>query len=299
MPEAFGRLAVGAFGPGGLHQRLAPHLTQEGAQEVRHRHRRQGALQLDQVALLGAQIGLLGLQHGDRALVLNDRLGLLRDERFQLGELRRIQIDLVEIAIDDLLDQGAHLLDEFLAWPVVEVVEGAGQRGDAVDETAHRVLARGEKRRVDQRHAQHRQLQPRDLPGHLRRHPGVGEDLVEQAAHDVDHHVVELAGGGLHQLLAVGADQVDRHQARRCVFGVGAGRTGIGIRAGADAVQAATARAGSRRFVVTAKGRWPLATATQPSTADASNSTTNATARLAGQARQPPQQRHQVRVLGR
>ena len=40
----------------------------------------------------------------------------------------------------------------------------------------------------------------------------VGQDLVEQAADDVDHHVIERAGGGLAQLVAVGADQVLRHQ---------------------------------------------------------------------------------------
>ena len=70
---------------------------------------------------------------------------------------------------------------------------------------------------VAQRDAQHRQLQARDLARHLRRHARVGEDLVEQAADDVDHHVIELAGRGLDQLFAVGADQVDGHQAGEAV----------------------------------------------------------------------------------
>ena len=74
-----------------------------------------------------------------------------------------------------------------------------------------------------ERDAQHRQLQARDLARHLRRHAGVGQDLVEQAADDVDHHVIERAARGLAQLLAVGADQVDRHQAGQAVAAQAAG----------------------------------------------------------------------------
>ena len=98
-------------------------------------------MQLNQIALLSAQIGFLALQHRHRTLALHDGFGLLGDERFQLGKFRRIQLDLVEVAVDNLHHQIAHPLDKFLARPVVEVVEGAGQRGDAVDEAAHRVFA--------------------------------------------------------------------------------------------------------------------------------------------------------------
>ena len=138
------------------------------------------------------------------------------------AELGRVELDLVEVAFDDLLDQLAHALQELGAGAFVEVVEGAGERGDAVDEAAHRVAPGREEGRVVERDAQHRQLQPGDLARHLRRHLRVGQDLVEQAADDVDHHVIELAGGGLDQLLAVGADQVDGHQAGQAVAVLGA-----------------------------------------------------------------------------
>jgi hypothetical protein len=78
----------------------------------------------------------------------------------------------------------------------------------------HRVAPRREEAAVDERRAQHRQLQARDLARHLGGTPRVGKDLVEQAADDLDHQMVELAARGLLQLDAVGADQVRRHQAR-------------------------------------------------------------------------------------
>jgi len=129
--------------------------------------------------------------------------------------------DLVEIAGDDLLHQLLHQLQEGLAVLVVEVVECHRQRGDAVDEAAHRMATRREERRIAQRGTKHRQLQPSDLARHLRRHFGIRQDLVEQAADHVDHHVVERAGGGLAQLVAVGDDQVGAGQA---------GGTGLQVR---------------------------------------------------------------------
>jgi hypothetical protein len=72
-------------------------------------------------------------------------------------------------------------------------------------------------RRIVERHTQHWQLQAGDLAGHLRRHARIGQDLVEQAADHIDHHVVELAARGLDELFAVGADQVHRHEAGQTV----------------------------------------------------------------------------------
>ena len=148
-------------------------------------------------------------------------------------------------------------------------------------------LPRREERGVVQGDAQHGQLQARDLAGHLRRHARVGEDLVEQAADDVDHHVIELAGGGLHQLLAVRPDEVDRHQvgqAVRSAVGSAAGRVPVRRgHAGADEVAggAGTAGAGHRavRAAVSARARCRVEFAG-----------------AAGDGREAPQQRHQLGV---
>ena len=51
-----------------------------------------------------------------------------------------------------------------------------------------------EVRHLPHRRAQHRQLQPRDLARQLRRHLGVGQDLVEQESDDVDHMVIDVIG---------------------------------------------------------------------------------------------------------
>jgi hypothetical protein len=77
--------------------------------------------------------------------------------------------------------------------------------------------ARREEGRVAERRAQDRQLQAGDLTRHLRRHLRVGQDLVEQAADDVDHHVIEAAGGRPPQFVAVGVDQVGRRRPARVV----------------------------------------------------------------------------------
>ena len=78
------------------------------------------------------------------------------------------------------------------------------------------MAARRKEAVVAQRRPQHRQLQPGDVARHLRWHLGVRQDLVEQAGDHIDHHVVERAGGGLPQLVAVGVDQVGRGQPRPC-----------------------------------------------------------------------------------
>ena len=206
------RALSGAVQPRRAHQRLAPHLAEEVAHEIGHRQRLEQRLQLLRVALLQAQVGfLLGQHRGGVALCFQLAACLLDDEGLEHRELLLVGLDLVEVAFDDLLHQLAHQGDEALALLGVEVLEAAAQRGDAVDETAHRVLARREEARVAERGAQHRQLQPRDLARHLRRHLRVGQDLVEQAADDVDHHVIERAVAGLAQLVAVVADQVRRH----------------------------------------------------------------------------------------
>ena len=67
----------------------------------------------------------------------------------------------------------------------------------------------------------------------LRRHLGVGQDLVEQEADDVDHHVIERAARRLAQFVAVGADQVRRRRDGPC-----AGVEDAGARAGAAAREA-------------------------------------------------------------
>src|ERR1019366_3903388 len=125
--------------------------------------------------------------------------------------------DLVEIALDDLVDELAYALQELRPRPLVEIDEAGGQRRHGVDEAAPRMAARRKEARVVEGDAQHRQLQASDFARHLRRHARIGEDLVEQAADDVDHHVIELAGRGLDELLAVGPNQVHRHQAGEAV----------------------------------------------------------------------------------
>ena len=138
---------------------------------------------------------------------------LLRQEALQRLELLFVGLDPVEVALDHRLDQGPHLGQEAAGGFGVEGFEGRTQRRNPVDETAHRVAAGREERRVAQRGAQHGQLQPRDLARHLRRHLGVGQDLFEQGADDVDHHVVQRPRGRLPQLVAVGADQVGQRRA--------------------------------------------------------------------------------------
>lgn len=102
--------------------------------------------------------------------------------------------------------------EEAATGVIAEIVEGAGQRGHAVHELAHRMTARREEGLVAQGHAQHRQLQPGEQPRHLRRHLGVGQDLVEQTGDDVDDHVVQAPRGGLAQFIAVLVDQVGRQR---------------------------------------------------------------------------------------
>jgi len=179
-------------------KRLAPHLSQEVAQVVLHRERRKCGLQLLHVALLYPQLRLLAVdERGGRPVGLDVAFGLLLDECFQQRELGGVDLDLVEVAFDDLLHQFTHARQELAPWAVLEVVECAGERGDAVDEATHRMLARREEARVRERDAQHGQLQSGDLACHLRGDPRVGQDLVEQAADHVDHHVVQRAAGGL------------------------------------------------------------------------------------------------------
>ncbi len=193
------------------HDGLAPDLREEAAQEVGHRHLGQLLLQLQRVALLQAQVGLAALDHRRSVAGRPQRaLGLFGDEGFEVVQLGRVDVHAVEIAVGDVLHQVAHMDQEGAAGVFAEVVEGAGQRGHAVDELAHRVAARREEGLVAQRHAQHGQLQPRDEARHLWRHLGVGKDLVEQAGDDVDDHVVQPAAGGLAQLVAVHMDQVGR-----------------------------------------------------------------------------------------
>ena len=195
-----------------VHQRLAPHLRDEDAQVVGHVHRGERRLQLHHVALLHPQLRLLRLQHFGRGVGLRVVFGLVGDEGFERTQLGRIELELIEIALDDFLHQLAHAVEQLLAGPVVEIVERARERAEPVDEAAHRMLARREEGRVAERDAQHWQLQPRDLARHLRRHARVGQDLIEQASDHVDHHVIELAGRRLQQLFAVGANQVHCHQ---------------------------------------------------------------------------------------
>ena len=137
---------------------------------------------------------------------------------------------------------------------------------------------------VVQRDAQHRQLQPRDLSRHLRRHARVREDLVEQAADDVDHHVVELAGRGLQQFLAVCADQVDRHQP---------GQAFVVLRAaaGGQIDRAAAAEAGNAALRAAPLHAERVAVVTGGAARHCVER-----ARAARDRGQPAQQRHQLRV---
>ena len=214
MPQALELLALRAAQLGRAQQHLAPHLADEVAHEVGRRQALQLALQLLRIQRAQALLVFLGLQQvGGAALGLGLALALFGDEAFQRLQLLFVDLDLVEVALDHFLHQRLDLAQHALGAVFVEGLEGRAERGDAVHEAPHRVLARREEARVAQRRAQHRQLQPRDLARHLRRHLGIGQDLVEQRADDVDHHVIELAGAGLAQFLAVRMDQVGQHGA--------------------------------------------------------------------------------------
>ena len=212
------------------------------------------------------------------ARLLDRALGLLGDEALEVGDLRRVQLDLVEVAFDDLVDELANAGQEFRAGADVEVVEGVGERGDPVDEAAHRVAPGREEGGVAQGDAQHRQLQARDLARHLRRHARVGQDLVEQAADDVDHHVIELAGRGLDQLLAVGADQVDGHQAGEAVVVLAAPPMPAPCRAAHPAAARAAGAVAAVDHRPRARNRRPGRCATRPARVGAADAAAGARA---------------------
>ena len=69
-------------------------------------------------------------------------MGLLGDESLELEQLGVVEIELVEVAVDDLLDQAADALEQFVRRTAVEGVEGARERRGSVDEAAHRVAPR-------------------------------------------------------------------------------------------------------------------------------------------------------------
>jgi len=208
------RRTVVPFVERNLHHRLTPHRRDEVAQEVRRRHILQPVAQLRGIALLQAQLVLLVRQHlVGLALALHVLPVLVDDELLERFELLLIELDLVEVAFDDLLHQLLDQLEERLAVLAVEIVERHAQRRDAVDESPHRVPARREERGVSERRAQYRQLQAADLACHLRWHLGVRQNLIEQTADHVDHHVIERAGCSLAQLVAVRDDQVGAGQA--------------------------------------------------------------------------------------
>ena len=288
-----GLCRVDPLAPRRQHQRLTPDLRQEVAHVGVHGHRCQRLLQLKQVALLNAQFRLLAFEQTGRAIALGLAVALACNEGFERSEFGGVEVDLVEVALDDFLHQFAHTFEKLFAGAVVEIVESTGQRGDAVDEAPHRMPARREETGIDQRHAKNRQLQARDLARHLRRHAAVGQDLVEQAADHVDHHVVELAGGGLQQFFAVRADQVDGHQAAHVLAvadpraGAAAQRDGAGV--------LTTCKAGAGAGMLT---DLVVSTATRgtEAAARARPARPMQIARPAGQEGQPAQQIHQLGV---
>ena len=173
-------------------------------------------LQLLHVALLDAQLRLLASRASPTAPVCSTAPSVCSAMKsLELGELGGVELDLVEVALDDLLHQLARR-GARNCLPGPSSKSSKAQASEAMRLMKRRTGWRRVEKKVWslERDAQHRQLQARDLARHLRRHARVGEDLVEQAADDVDHHVIELAGRGLEQLFAVGADQVDRHRPR-------------------------------------------------------------------------------------
>ena len=205
--HALGRRAVHAMGLLGAGDHAAPGLAQKLAQVVGHRQAGQCAVQFLCKALLLGNLHFLARQQF-LGLAVGMHLRLFGDKAFQGAQRLGIDVNLIQIAIDDLLDQLLHPLQQRLAFGTVEVVTGAGQRGDAVDQSPYRVAPGREESRVAERRAQHRQLQPGDQPRHLWRHFGVGQDVVEQRRDDIDHHLVQAAVRRLAQLFAVDLDQV-------------------------------------------------------------------------------------------
>ena len=106
-PVALGAVGVGAVAARGEHQRLAPDLGQElAAGKPAGRHRRERRLQLQHVALLHAQLRSPWPRASPAAPVFStSRFGLLGDEVLELGDLGGVELDLVEVALDDLVDQ--------------------------------------------------------------------------------------------------------------------------------------------------------------------------------------------------
>ena len=193
----------------GLQQHPAPRAHQEIAHEFRSGQAFQVAFQALRIKLAQALfVFLLRQQFGGQALRVGVLARQVGHEGLQRAQLPLVGLDLVEITVHDLLDQVLHLGQEALAAGSVEVVEACTQRRNPVDETAHRVPARRKERAVPQRGSQHRELQAPDLACDLRRHLGVGQDLVEEAGDDVDDQVVQRPRAGLAQCLAVRMDQV-------------------------------------------------------------------------------------------
>ena len=271
-----GTVGIGSLAAHRHHDGLRPYLRQEVAQIGLHWQRLKGRLQLQHVTLLQAQLRLLAFQRRGGAVLVSLGVGLLGDEAFEHIEFLGVQLDLIEIAFDDVLHHVADALQHLLARSILEIVEGTGQRSDAVDEAAHRVASRREKAGIVECDPQHRQLQARDLAGHLRRHSVVRQDLVEQAAHHVDHHVVELADRCVHQLLAVRAYQVHRHHRwQPCILKADIRRSRTAVGRGAILWFGSRCRAACSSGLVCAVRKVAVP---------------------AGHRRQPPEQLHQLQV---
>ena len=163
-------------------------------------------LQAQLVFLLLEECGRVARRRGD---VLARFVG---DKGFELCELDLVGLDLLKVTLHDVIHQGMHLAEEPRCALVAEVFKRGAQGRDAVDKAAHGVSPRREEARIAERGAQHRQLQARNFACHLWRHFGVAEDLVEEAADDIDHHVIDAAAGHRAQLLAVVMDEVGCHQ---------------------------------------------------------------------------------------
>ena len=104
-----------------------------------------------------------------------------RRRLLQRSKLVIVDLDLLEVALDHVLHRASlapWLRNCLRASASPEVVERRAERGDAVDEAAHRVPARGEKKLGSPRAARSTGSCSRAIwRASLRRHLGVGEDL--------------------------------------------------------------------------------------------------------------------------
>jgi hypothetical protein len=108
---------------------LRPRAGQEIAQEGRQRQRLERGAQALAEALLDAPLELLAAQGGGRSAGTDFRVRLVGDEALELEQLGIVEIELVEVAVDDLVDEPVRAGEQLRGGTALVAVERAGERG--------------------------------------------------------------------------------------------------------------------------------------------------------------------------